>query len=423
MIDATILRVRLHDLACVGRSRLGTAAWGPVPKRPLRAVSPVAMAAPSVPGCRRAPEGQLSPGPGDLVAAIIPRDCCAAPAGIPLRMARKGWWRRTGSKGRFRYLDASGREITDEEQLERIRALAIPPAWKDVWIAPGPRSKIQATGVDTAGRKQYRYSDAFRERQEQAKYDRLIRFAEGLPQLREAMAEHIARDDLSCERVCAVAVRLINLGWFRVGSERYAKRHRTFGITTLRKSHVTVRGSRIAFRYRGKNRTWVRTALVDAELADAVRELRALPGRARLFRYEREGELFVLDNRKLNEYLQEYLGEEFSAKDFRTWGGTMLAAIAFAEAGPPAGETDAKRKVAAVMRAVGERLGNTPAVARSSYVSPAVVDQYLDGRTIDDFRPRHFRIVGARETSLDPEERAVLSLLRSWRIRQAREAA
>jgi DNA topoisomerase-1 len=343
--------------------------------------------------------------------------------GIPLGMARKGWWRRTGSKGHFRYLDASGREITDAEKLERIRELAIPPAWKDVSIAPGPRSRIQATGVDAAGRKQYRYSDAFRERREQEKYDRLIRFAESLPKLREAMAGHIECEELSCDRVCAVAVRLINLGWFRVGSERYAKRHRTFGITTLRRSHATVRGNRISFRYRGKNRTWVRTALVDAELADAVRDLRALPGRSRLFRYERDGELVPLDSRKLNEYIQHYLGEEFSAKDFRTWGGTMLAAIAFAEAGPPKGETDAKQKVAAVMRVVGERLGNTPAVARSSYVSPAVVDQYLEGRTIDDFRPRHLRVVGARATGLDPEERAVLSLLRSWRIRRQREAA
>ena len=342
---------------------------------------------------------------------------------MPQPMARKGWWRRTGSKRRFRYVDASGREITDEEKLERIRALAIPPAWQDVWIAPGPRSKIQATGVDAAGRKQYRYSDAFRARQEEAKYDRMIRFAESLPGLREAMAEHMAHERLSYERVCAVAVRLINLGWFRVGSERYAKRHRTFGITTLRKSHVTVRGNRIAFRYRGKNRTWVRTALVDAELADAVRELRALPGRARLFRYERDGELCPLDSRKLNDYIQQYLGEEFTAKDFRTWGGTMLAALALAEAEPPESETDANRKVAAVMREVGERLANTPAVARSSYVSPAVVDQYLDGRTIDDFRPRHLRIVGARETGLDPEERAVLALLRSWRIRRARVAA
>jgi DNA topoisomerase I len=343
---------------------------------------------------------------------------------MPQRMARKGWWRRTGSKRRFRYVDASGREITDEEKLERIRALAIPPAWTDVCISPGARSKIQATGIDAAGRKQYRYSDSFRERQEEAKYDRLIRFAENLPKLRAAMAEHMEHDHLSYERVCAVAVRLINLGWFRVGSERYAKRHRTFGITTLRKSHVTVRGSRISFRYRGKHRLWVHTALVDQELADAMRELRALPGNARLFRFRREdGDLCVLDSRKLNEYISAHLGEEFSAKDFRTWGGTLIAALALAEAEPPTSETDAKRKVAAVMRVVGERLGNTPAVARSSYVSPAVVDQYLEGRTIHDFRPRHLRVVGARETGLDPEERTVLALLRSWKIRQAREAA
>ncbi len=338
-------------------------------------------------------------------------------------MARKGWWRRTGSKRHFRYLDAAGRAITDEAKLERIRQLAIPPAWKDVWIAPGPRSKIQAIGVDSAGRKQYRYSAAFRERREQEKYDKLIAFAEGLPRLRAAMAEHMEHDELSYERVAAVAVRLINLGWFRVGSDRYAKQHRTFGITTLRKSHVTVRGSRIAFKYRGKQRAWVRTALVDEELADAVRTLRALPGGTRLFRYERDGALCTLDRQRLNDYIREYLGPEFTAKDFRTWGGTLLAAVALAEAGPATSETDATRKIAAVMRVVGERLGNTPAVARSSYVSPAVIEQYLEERTVEDFRPRHLRIVGARETSLDREEQALLSLLRSWRIRESRRAA
>jgi DNA topoisomerase-1 len=237
------------------------------------------------------------------------------------------------------------------------------------------------------------------------------------------MAEHMEHDHLSYERVCAVAVRLINLGWFRVGSERYAKRHRTFGITTLRKSHVSVRGSRIAFRYRGKRRAMVRTALVDDELAQAMKELLAMEGGSRLFRYRYEGSLCNVTGARLNEYIGEHLGDEFTAKDFRTWGGTLLAAVALAERGPAETETEAKRAVTAVMRTVGEQLGNTPAVARSSYVSPAVVEQYLDGRTIDDFRPRHLRVVGARDTALDVEERALLSLLRSWRIRRTRVAA
>src|SRR4051812_30592201 len=190
--------------------------------------------------------------------------------------ARIGWTRK-GSK-RFRYYDANGREIKDEAKLERIRSLVIPPAWKDVWIAPSPQSKLQATGVDAAGRKQYLYHPAYRAKQEQAKYDKLIRFGEKLPHLRAAMHEHMDLDGLPYERVAALAVRLINLGWFRVGTDRYARESRTFGITTLRKTHVAVRGKRVVFRYRGKHKILVHGAFVDAELAAAVRELEATPG-------------------------------------------------------------------------------------------------------------------------------------------------
>jgi len=338
-------------------------------------------------------------------------------------MARKGGWRRVGSRRHFRYLDSQGRRITAPDRLERIEALKIPPAWKDVWISPRPGAKLQATGVDAAGRRQYLYHPAYRAQQEQAKYDKLVRFAERLPDLREAMSQHLAGEQFSWEWTSALAVRLINLGWFRVGSERYTKRHRTFGITTLNKNHVTVRGSRVSFRYRGKHSVLVHTALVDEELAACMRVMVGLQGGRRLFRYRADQETFNLTDRKLNEYIQEHMGEEFTAKDFRTWGGTLIAAILFAERGLPATEADAKRKVARVMRSVGEKLGNTPAIARSSYVSPAVVEQYLDGRTIDDFRPSHLRVVGARDIGLDLEEQALLSLLRSWRIRQSRAAA
>jgi len=337
-------------------------------------------------------------------------------------MAPRIGWRREGSKRRFRYVDADGRRITDGEKLERIRALVIPPAWTDVWISPSRRSKLQATGIDAAGRKQYLYHPDYRARQEEAKYAKLISFAEKLPQLREAMSRHMELDGLPEEKVAAVAVRLINLGWFRVGSDRYAKTSRTFGITTLRKSHVAVRGSRISFRYRGKHSTVIHSAIVDAELAAATKELIAQPG-ARLFKFELEGAYCNLDQRRLNRYIQAHMGEEFTAKDFRTWGGTLTAAIEFAQNELPDSETAAKRRVAEVMRKVGQKLGNTPAVARSSYVSPAVIEQYLDGRTIEDFRPRNLRVVGARDTGLDREELATLSLLRSWRIRAARAAA
>jgi DNA topoisomerase I len=342
-------------------------------------------------------------------------------------MARKGGWKRRGSRGRFRYYDARGNQITDETKLERIDELRIPPAWRDVWISPLAGAKLQATGIDSAGRRQYLYHPEFRARQEQEKFDNLIRFAERLPALRAAMTEHMELDNFAPERVCAIAVRLVNLGWFRVGSEEYARRYRTFGITTLRKNHVKIRGSRISFSYPGKRRIRVRTALVDAELSLALREFQKLRGRGRLFRYRVDDDLVNLTARRLNDYIRTYMDGDFSAKDFRTWGGTLMAAVAFAEHDSAGTEAETKRTVASVMRSVGEKLGNTPAVARSSYVSPAVVEQYIDGRTLEHFRPRHLRVVSARDTGLDQEEQALLSLLRSWRIRRAqadgREAA
>jgi DNA topoisomerase-1 len=338
-------------------------------------------------------------------------------------MARRRGWRRTGRKGRFNYYDSRGQRITDPAKLARIEELVIPPAWKDVWISPRAAAKLQATGIDRAGRRQYLYHPEYRARQEQEKFDKLVRFAERLPDLRAQMAKHIEGEPFSPEWVCALALRLINLGWFRVGTERYARTTRTFGITTLRKGHVSVRGSRITFKYRGKHRVLVRTAIVDDELADAMKKLLALPGGRQLFRYDVDGSLCNLTGARLNDYIEEHMGDEFTAKDFRTWGGTLIAAIALGEHGSPETEKEARKVVSGVMRAVGAKLGNTPAVARSSYVSPAVVEQYLDGRTIDDFRPRHLRVVGARDARLDPEEQALLSLLRSWRIRRAWVAA
>lgn len=335
-------------------------------------------------------------------------------------------WTRKGRKGAFRYFDQNGRRITDPAKIERIEKLAIPPAWRDVRISPSARAKLQATGHDKAGRKQYLYHPDFRAAQEQAKYDKLIRFAERLPELRAALAADLGSEGLERAHVAAIALRLINLGWFRVGNERYARESRTYGITTLTRRHVTVRGNRITLAFRGKHKVQVRTTLVDDELAGAMRELLASQKSGRVFRFETDGRLSNLTSRHLNEYVKAHMGADFTAKDFRTWGGTLLAAIGFAERavrhGFPETPTDEKRSVAAVMRGVALHLGNTPAVCRASYVSPAVVDQYLDGRTIEDFRPRHLRVVGARETGLDPEETALLSLLRSYRIRQARAA-
>ena len=338
-------------------------------------------------------------------------------------MARRGGLRRQRSGAGFRYLDAAGHEVTDPDVLERLRALAIPPAWKDVWISPNPRARLQATGLDAAGRLQYLYHRSFREAQDREKFERLTRFGERLPVLREAMAAHMELEPQARERVCAVATRLINETWFRVGDERYARSARTYGVTTLRKRHVRIEGGRLRFCFRAKNRQLVRQTLADEELAAAVRDLLDLPGDSRLFRYENGNGLSPLTGSVLNDYLRTFLGEEFSAKDFRTWGGTLAAAIALAEHGPVETDAEAKRAVAAAMGSAAHVLGNTPAVVRASYVSPAVVELYREGRTLRRYRPTELRLVGARAKGLDVEERALLGLLRSWRRQSLRQTA
>jgi DNA topoisomerase I len=325
-------------------------------------------------------------------------------------MPRRGGWRRLGSR-RFRYADSRGRPIEDEAALERIRALAIPPAWTDVWISPNAGAKLQATGVDKAGRRQYLYHPDFRASQERAKFDRLLHFATSLPALRAATSRHLKLGPYEREWACAIAVSLVNHAWFRVGADRHARASRTYGITTLTKRHVTVAGDEIRFDFPGKNRKRIVRTVESATLARELESLVELGNGARLFRFEREGELVGLTSALLNEYLGEHLGNGFTAKDFRTWGGTLLAAVELGRHGPPESEAEAKRVLAGVMRTVGEELGNTPAVARASYVSPAVVDHYLAGRTIEDFRPKP----GSRVARLRADEVALLRMLRSKR--------
>jgi DNA topoisomerase I len=331
---------------------------------------------------------------------------------------------RVGSKRAFRYVHPNGQAIRDADMLERIESLAIPPAWTDVWISPQPYAKLQATGYDRAGRKQYLYHRDYRAAQEKEKYDSLIRFGEGLPGLRAAMTEHLDKEELDRERVSAVALRLISL-WFRVGSERSA-REGTYGVTTLLRRHVEVRGKRVKLSFPSKAGIRVRSELVDDDLAAEIRGLLQVKRGARVFKYRWEGDLYNLTSKRLNDYVKIYLGEEFSAKDFRTWGGTLLAAIYLAEHaeqhGFPTCEKEQKRSVTAVMQRVAKQIGNTPAVTRESYVSPAVIEHYVQGRTIDDFRPRHLRVLKPREAVLTPEEQAMCNLLRSRR-RRSRKAA
>jgi DNA topoisomerase-1 len=337
-------------------------------------------------------------------------------------VARRGGWRRLGRK-RFRYEDARGNPIEDEAALERIRALVIPPAWTEVWISPNPRAKLQATGTDAAGRRQYLYHPDFRAAQDQQKFDRLVRFGELLPGLRRQMARDLGLGPYAPDWTAAVALSFVNRAWFRVGSERYAKQTRTYGVTTLRKRHASVRGDRVTFRFRAKHKALVRTSIVDPVLADAIGALLDYPGGSRLFRFERDGERALLTGAILNEYVGEHLGDDFTTKDFRTWGGTLTAAIAFAEHGPPASPGEERRALATVMRRVGEELGNTASVARSAYVSPAVVEQWRSGRTLEGVAAGRRRPVQVgTPRGLLPEEKALLTLLRSWRIRRARAA-
>jgi DNA topoisomerase-1 len=331
-------------------------------------------------------------------------------SGYMRSMARRGGWRRLG-KRRFRYVDARGRPITDEDALERIRELVIPPAWTDVWISPTPGAKLQATGVDAAGRRQYLYHERFRAAQEREKFERLLRFASLLPKLRATTAGHLRLGPYERTWACALAVGLINKTWFRVGSDRHTRRSRTHGVTTLRKRHVTVSGEEIVFCFRAKNRKLVRRSIRNAPLARGVSELLELENGSRLFRFEREGELVDLTAPQLNAYIADELGAGFTAKDFRTWGGTLLAARELAKRGSARDAAEAKRVLAAVMRKVGDELGNTAAVARSSYVSPAVVDEFLAGHTLEDFRPRN----GAGPARLSADEKALLRLLRAAR--------
>lgn len=339
--------------------------------------------------------------PGNLVAERFNHE----PDGYLRAMARRGW-KRLGRK-RFRYVDAHDVQVTDEEQLERIVALAIPPAWTDVWISPNPQARLQATGIDAAGRKQYLYHARYRAAQERAKFNRLLDFAKGLPRLRARTDRHLRLGPYEREWSCAIAVGLINKAWFRVGSERHARSSRTYGVTTLRKRHVSVDGAEIAFRFHAKNRKLVQRTIANARLARGIEELLALPNGSRLFRFERDGELVDLTSAMLNDYIAENLGERFTAKDFRTWGGTLLAAEELERCGVAESGADLKRTIAAVMRRVGEELGNTAAVARASYVSPVVVDLYAAGRTLADFRSDN----GSVPRHLTSSEHALIELL------------
>ena len=330
-----------------------------------------------------------------------------------MRCMTSSWIRRRGSKrAGFRYVDAAGRAIAERRALARIDALRIPPAWRDVHIAASPRSAVQAWGLDARGRRQYRYHARAVEKRELRKYYRVRQLARELPRLRRTLHEdarpRAPAASLDADAVAATVLRLISETFCRVGGERYLRENGTFGITTLEKPHVERRGDAVYFEYVGKGNIRQRQAVHDPELVRLVQRQLRTPGR-RLFTYRRKDTWHALTARDVNEYLRRRLGG-YSAKDFRTWGGTLRAATVLAELGPAKTPAEAKRNVALAMRLVATELGNTPAICRSSYVHPMVVARYLDeGETIAlSRRRRHARDRGRAHS---PEERMLIRFL------------
>lgn len=299
------------------------------------------------------------------------------------RMAtRSGLWRREGdAKTGFRYVKADGTPVRAPAALARIRRLVIPPAWTGVEISPDASAKVQATGFDARGRKQYRYHADFTSERASGKFRKLAAYARALPALRERTEADLRRPGLPRERVLALIVRLMMRGFFRVGSERYAVDNRTFGITTLRKSHLRIAGNDLYFRYVGKRSIHHHHVVADTPLVEILRELTALPGR-RLFRWVEDGGVRPVTSRDVNGYIQEIVGKRFTSKDIRTWGGTVRAATILADLGPPKSAAEAHRHVVLACKLVSTELGNTPAVCRAAYIHPAVLEGYEAGSTI-----------------------------------------
>lgn len=326
---------------------------------------------------------------------------------------RANWWLRKGAMSRgFSYVDAQGKKINGEADLARIKALVIPPAWKHVRISPFAGSSIQAVGMDTTGRAQYLYNQKFSEKRQRQKFSKIEKFGEFLPKLRQVTNEHIALEGFPRDKVLAVMMRLINSLYIRVGTDKSARHYKTYGITTLQNKHFTVeKKGRLIFEFVGKSHIKHRKVLVDTELAAVMKELKELGGARRLFHYiNEEGKARPIKPGEINAYIKNITSPEFSSKDFRTWGGTLLAAIELAKIGKAEDENQLKKNVVKIVKKVAEQLGNTPTVCRGSYIHPTILKCYEAGITLDEFRPRNSRRISRIETEYEPEEKALLKL-------------
>jgi DNA topoisomerase I len=334
------------------------------------------------------------------------------PASLHYSSDRRPGIRRVRRGRGFGYLDVQGRTIRDREVIERIRSLAIPPAWTDVWICPSANGHLQATGRDARGRKQYRYHPRYRAARERAKYDRLTAVVRALPRIRRRVRRDLRRRGLPREKVLATIVQLLEWTLIRVGNREYARDNQSYGLTTLRGRHARVEGSRVRFRFRGKGGRTHEVDVRDRRLARIVRSCQDLPGQE-LFQYlDEDGNPVDVRSEDVNDYLRDAAGEDVTAKDFRTWAGTLLAYRALrvlaAESSGSAPERESRKALLAAVRATAARLGNTAAVCRKSYIHPAVLDAHLDGRLADPDRPTAGNDAGSeRPSAPDATEAAV----------------
>jgi DNA topoisomerase-1 len=318
--------------------------------------------------------------------------------------------RRNGAA--FQYIDPSGKVIRDPEELQRIKSLAIPPAWREVWICPIGNGHLQATGRDAKGRKQHRYHPRWREVRDENKYGRILAFAKALPLIRQRVDNDLRRPGLPRDKILATVVRLLETSHIRVGNEEYARQNKSFGLATLRTRHVNVSGSTISFQFRGKSGVEHALDINDRRLAKIIKRCQDLPG-YELFQYiDDDGERRTIDSTDVNEYIRQIAGEEFSTKDFRTWAGTVLAARALQEFQSAASDAESKRNIVQAIESVAKKLGNTKAVCRKCYIHPAVIQSYTDGTLLRALRRRLKKEINDSH-DLEPEEAAVLRLLKA----------
>jgi DNA topoisomerase-1 len=318
--------------------------------------------------------------------------------------------KRKGSN--FTYYDAEGKRLLDPSELKRIRSLVIPPAWERVWICPRTNGHLQATGFDDRGRKQYKYHSTWRTVRDEAKFERLLSFAESLPRIRVRVDEDMRRPELGREKVLATVVRLLEVSLIRIGNEEYVKENKSFGLTTMRNRHVKVEGSSARFQFRGKSGKRHVIEVSDERAAKIIRKCQDLPGQ-QLFEYlSPAGEVVPIASEDVNDYLQKISGQAFTAKDFRTWAGTVLAAIALGKMEEVDSQAAAKRNVVMAIEAVARLLGNTVAICRKCYIHPAVTASYLDGALARTLRRKADSQITKRLHYLKPEEAVVLALLR-----------